>query len=635
MSNAASNPLVGVAAQAYCTRQCRDSLQTFQEKIRTSCGKQEYELYVNSTTKQSPTVVADGLVWAYELSCIQDSSGFCLADLYNHTKAACSDCTLKYGAVMMSSDYGRQQFPPAAYSSLLASCSVPASSYPYTYTPLPTATPTSTTPTATPTPACNGKTYVSQQSDTCETISKANSVSTDRLIEANHLDYSCSSLTPGTPLCIEDTCMVYTVKANQTCQDIVRGQSFGLVQLIGWNPTIHQNCDNLDSMAGRSVCISPPGGGSFSMPDSSNSTSTGLASSIVTAWTPGETTTLTNLTTSWYSPTIDPSYNQSIVTYTANSTLSSLLAERTQYCWITDDDWDNLFNPDDLAQNCQSLYSAYCDPAPTAPVPGSSPAVPGSCTPVYSTAVPSSTPQRPSATSSGVPTPTPTQSGMADGCTKFHKVEKDEGCQQIADDYGIALSDFYAWNPAVGDDCMGLQYDYYVCVGKAATTSAPATATSSPTVSTGATPTPTQSGMTGGCTEFHKVEKDEGCQQIADDYGIALSNFYAWNPAVGDDCMGLQYDYYVCVGTSATAPTSTASDERSTTTTPNGATPTPVQSGMTSGCTKFHMVEEGEYCYELANDYGIALADFEAWNPAVGSNCEGLQYGYYVCMGTS
>jgi hypothetical protein len=288
------------------------------------------------------------------------------------------------------------------------------------------------------------------------------------------------------------------------------------------------------------------------MPDSSNSTSTGLASSIVTAWTPGETTTLTNLTTSWYSPTIDPSYNQSIITYTGNSTLSSLLAERTQYCWITDDDWDNLFNPDDLAQNCQSLYSAYCDPAPTAPVPGSSPAVPGSCTPVYSTAVPSSTPQRPSATSSGVPTPTPTQSGMADGCTKFHK-----------------------------------------------------------------------------------VEKDEGCQQIADDYGIALSNFYAWNPAVGDDCMGLQYDYYVCVGTSATAPTSTASDERSTTTTPTGATPTPVQSGMTSGCTKFHMVEEGEYCYELANGYGIALADFEAWNPAVGSNCEGLQYGYYVCMGTS
>lgn len=61
-------------------------------------------------------------------------------------------------------------------------------------------------------------------------------MATDCLIEVNHLDYSCSSLTPGTSLCIKDTCTVYTVNANETCQDIVRGQTFGLVQLIGWNP---------------------------------------------------------------------------------------------------------------------------------------------------------------------------------------------------------------------------------------------------------------------------------------------------------------------------------------------------------------------------------------------------------------
>lgn len=54
--------LVGVAAQAYCTRQCYDSLQIFQKNIHTSCGANEYELYVNSTTKQSPAVVSDGLM---------------------------------------------------------------------------------------------------------------------------------------------------------------------------------------------------------------------------------------------------------------------------------------------------------------------------------------------------------------------------------------------------------------------------------------------------------------------------------------------------------------------------------------------------------------------------------------------
>lgn len=335
-------------------------------------------------------------------------------------------------------------------------------------------------------------------------------------------------------------------------------------------------------------------------------------------------------------PTVDPSYNQSVVTYTANSTLSSLLAERTQYCWITDDDWDNLFNPDDLTQDCQSLYSAYCDPAPTDPISTSAPAVPASCTPVYSTSVPSSTPLSPSPTSTSVATPSPIQTGMTDGCTKFHFVAVDEGCQQIADDFAISLADFYAWNPAVGNNCAGLKYGYYVCVGKASTTSVPSvSSTSSPTTANGATPTPTQSGMTSGCTNFHKVVKDEGCQQIADDFAISLSNFYAWNPAVGNDCAGLKYDYYVCVGKSSTDPPSTTSNEPTPTTIVNGATPTPIQSGMTNKCTKFHLVVKDEYCYQLANDYSISLANFVSWNPAVGSDCKGLQYGYYVCVGTS
>lgn len=142
-------------------------------------------------------------------------------------------------------------------------------------------------------------------------------------------------------------------------------------------------------------------------------------------------------------PTIDPSYNQSVVTYTANSTLSSLLAERTQYCWITDDDWDNLFNPYDLTQDCPSLYSAYCDSSPIDTISTPSPAVPGSCTPVYSTSVALSTPLSPTPTSTRVATPSLIQPGMTNGCTKFHDVAKDEGCQQIADDFAISLSNFY------------------------------------------------------------------------------------------------------------------------------------------------------------------------------------------------
>jgi hypothetical protein len=171
-------------------------------------------------------------------------TGFCLQDLYNNEKAACSDCMLRFGAAMLSSDYGRTQFAPAAYSSLLSSCSVPPSSYPYDYTPLPTPT------------TCRGSTYVVKDADTCESISIENLVATDRLIQLNHLDYNCSSLTTGSELCIDETCTVYTVKVDDTCQRIYQGQSFGLVQLLGWNPTIHESCDNLESMVGRTLCVS-------------------------------------------------------------------------------------------------------------------------------------------------------------------------------------------------------------------------------------------------------------------------------------------------------------------------------------------------------------------------------------------
>lgn len=140
---------------------------------------------------------------------------------------------------MASIDYGRKQFPPVAFSSLLSSCGVPESSYTYSYT---SSNPTTTSrspigsSSVTPTPTCNGKTYVSKKDDTCESISNAQSISTDRLVEINHLDYACTSLVEGTELCVEKTCEIYAIQENQTCQNIVQGQKFGMVQLIGWNP---------------------------------------------------------------------------------------------------------------------------------------------------------------------------------------------------------------------------------------------------------------------------------------------------------------------------------------------------------------------------------------------------------------
>lgn len=95
-----------------------------------------------------------------------------------------------------------------------------------------------------------------------------------------------------------------------------------------------------------------------------------------------------------------------------------------------------------------------------------------------------------------------------------------------------------------------------MCVGvsaSATTTTGAATTTASSTTSAGmsiTTPTPYQSGMATSCDKFYDVESGDGCWGIASSYGIALTDFYGWNPGVSS-CSALWPSYYVCVGTGA------------------------------------------------------------------------------------
>lgn len=164
------------------------------------------------------------------------SSGYCLNALYGGNWTACSDCALKYRAMMVSSDYRRARYPEKAFKSVLSSCSVPESSYTYTYTSISTSEPPPTTTDPSPAPTCTGETYVVQEGDTCESISLGNSVATDRMIKANYLDYTCNQLSPSLALCIIDKCKLLTIEANQTCDSIVEGRGFSTIQLQSWNP---------------------------------------------------------------------------------------------------------------------------------------------------------------------------------------------------------------------------------------------------------------------------------------------------------------------------------------------------------------------------------------------------------------
>ncbi len=240
-----------------------------------------------------------------------------------------------------------------------------------------------------------------------------------------------------------------------------------------------------------------------------------------------------------------------------------------------------------------------------------------------------------SSSTTGIVTPSPVQPGMTANCNKFYDVHSGDGCSAIAQSYSVALSSFYSWNPAVSTDCSGLQASVYVCVGvkttaAATTTTTRTTGTTTSTATGVVTPSPIQPGMVSHCDKFYDVHSGDGCYAIAQSYSIALSNFYSWNPAVSTDCSGLQASVYVCVAVEAAATTTTPTRTSSAT---GVATPTPTQSGMVTGCRKFYYVVAGDGCYNIAAAQGIALSNFYAWNPAVKTDCSGLQTGYYVCVG--
>lgn len=152
----------------------------------------------------------------------------------------------------------------------------------------------------------------------------------------------------------------------------------------------------------------------------------------------------------------------------------------------------------------------------------------------------------------GLSTPSPIQTGMTNICYSYHLVESGDTCAAITSDAGIALTDFYSWNPAVGTDCANLDIGDYVCIkilGYGISVSAVSTArpTSSKAVSTSATsststgngittPMPIQTGMISTCDSFYLVVSGDSCSDLATSQGISLTNFYAWNPAVGTSC---------------------------------------------------------------------------------------------------
>ncbi|KAL1962645.1 hypothetical protein VTN77DRAFT_9279 [Rasamsonia byssochlamydoides] len=211
---------------------------------------------------------------------------------------------------------------------------------------------------------------------------------------------------------------------------------------------------------------------------------------------------------------------------------------------------------------------------------------------------------------------------MTTSCDAFHLVESGD-TQSIAS----------VWTSSTPEiqrlvTCRDLELGTYVCVDVLGSNSS-STTTTAPG-NTISTPSPIQTGMVTDCDKFYDVQSGDTCAGIASQEGIPLSSLYAWNPAVGTSCADLYLSYYICVGVVATSTTSSP-----TSTSSGVVTPTPTQTGMVTDCDQFYLVQSGDTCASIVSAENISLSDFYSWNPAVGSSCQSLWLGYYVCVGVS
>ncbi|KAJ5455704.1 uncharacterized protein N7458_003968 [Penicillium daleae] len=192
--------------------------------------------------------------------------------------------------------------------------------------------------------------------------------------------------------------------------------------------------------------------------------------------------------------------------------------------------------------------------------------------------------------------------------------QTNDTCGAIASAYGITVCQFEAWNPAVGADCGGLWVDEAYCVKADIANTTTTTGTDS---GTDAAPAPTQSGIVANCQEYYVVKADNTCATIASAYGITVSQFEAWNPAVGADCgsLWLEEAYFVKAGTASSTSSTTSSAAASVT------APAPIQAGIPITCNAYDVAKDGDGCELFASCNGITVTRFCQSSSAYVESC--------------
>ncbi|KAF8961089.1 hypothetical protein BDZ97DRAFT_1256265 [Flammula alnicola] len=101
------------------------------------------------------------------------------------------------------------------------------------------------------------------------------------------------------------------------------------------------------------------------------------------------------------------------------------------------------------------------------------------------------------------------------------------------------------------------------------------------------------------CTTYYTVVSGDSCTSIESSAHIAIADFLRWNPEVTINCDIDLAEAYCTAG------------------------PSP--------CKTVYTVASGDFCFAIASNAGITVAQLMALNPFIDSNCD-LQVGWNLCV---
>ncbi|KAL5336631.1 hypothetical protein BJX70DRAFT_409814 [Aspergillus crustosus] len=510
-----------------CSSECREELKKYEKAVTNGCPNISY---MNDWgTKYPISEIASSLAFEFQQTCFKQEGHYCNIVLGNLTRNGGDECDMCLlvklrNAAQFPYGNGRDVFS-TAYPSFTSSCGF--SGYPISVTPTPSpsfsGTPTSSA-VAISTSTCRGTEYQIQNGDTCNSVSKSQSIATFQLLLDNNLQAYCANFPKAGDLCIKRKCTTYTVKDGDSCKSVAKAHNISTVQLRSYNPWIDGGCYNFNRTIGTEICLDEPGD-KYHAPSSASGSPTAPATATTSVAVP--TNVADNATRNcgeYYSVKKGDDCDTIIQAYPIS---------RENFL---------ILNPG-LNANCTNLLSgiSYCV-KPVGDIgsyPGASGYMP-SISRIPWDSLPDAT---------YLPMLNPIVKPLAPGTIKDCQIILDgsdlqfdfpgaNNCEIVPTFWDVSIEDLLLWNPSLKDtrtknstECNFSRH-YRYCIAKGSGSGVPST--SSPMLS------PSTS------------VKGDNCVDFAKGHDITPEQLYEWNAMLGDsgkECGTMfQADMYYCIG---------------------------------------------------------------------------------------